>query len=151
MTDSKSSLSRAKGIDMRSIAETYFEALQTKSLELVEPLLADDVVEAVRMSLDGSLEPWDVFDGKQAVLGYMTSIITTFSTVRMTGMTFYADERAGVVFAEGRGELVNAQTGEPYRNIYVFKFVIVDGKIGRIDAYGNPVAYAKAVGAEAVA
>ncbi|GLY97287.1 nuclear transport factor 2 family protein [Actinoplanes sp. NBRC 103695] len=131
---------------MRSLAETYFRALQEKTPELVEPLLADDVVEAVRMSLDGSLEPWNVFDGKAAVLGYLNSIMTRFSTVRMADLEFYTDERAGVVFAEGRGELVRADTGRPYKNLYVFKFLIVDDKIRRIDAYGNPIAYAKMAG-----
>ena len=38
------------------------------------------------------------------------------------------------------------QTGQPYRNIYVFRFSISDGKITEIREYANPIIYAKALG-----
>jgi ketosteroid isomerase-like protein len=38
------------------------------------------------------------------------------------------------------------KTEQPYRNTYVFKFSIFDGKITEIREYANPVIYAKALG-----
>jgi ketosteroid isomerase-like protein len=47
---------------------------------------------------------------------------------------------------EGRGDLIVKQTGQPYRNICVFRFRISDGKITEIREYANSVIYAKALG-----
>ncbi len=132
---------------MHAFAQTFFTALQDNSLELVEPLLADNVIEVIPLAADGGQAPWNVFEGKQAVMGYLASIVTNFSQVRLEDLAVYADEEAGVVFAEGRGDLVHAATGKPYRNRYVFKFQIADGKIHRIDEYANPVTFAKLIGA----
>ena len=49
-------------------------------------------------------------------------------------------------FVEGRGDLIMKKTGQPYRNIYVFKFSIAEGNISAIREYANPVIYAKSQG-----
>ena len=59
--------------------------------------------------------------------------------------TFITDDGA-TVFVEGRGDLIQKSSGQPYRNLYVFRFTISDGKITDIREYGNPVIYAKALG-----
>ena len=59
--------------------------------------------------------------------------------------TFITDDGT-TVFVEGRGDLILEKTGQPYRNIYVFKFSISEGKITEIREYANPVIYAKALG-----
>jgi ketosteroid isomerase-like protein len=50
------------------------------------------------------------------------------------------------VFVEGRGDLILKQTGQPYRNVYVFRFRISDEKITEIREYSDPVIYAQAFG-----
>jgi Phenazine biosynthesis protein A/B len=65
--------------------------------------------------------------------------------VMVDRQTFITDDGA-TVFVEGRGDLILKQTGQPYRNIYVFRFSISDGKITEIREYANPVIYAKALG-----
>jgi ketosteroid isomerase-like protein len=51
-----------------------------------------------------------------------------------------------VVFFEASGDLVGAQSGTPYQNVYVFKFTLRDGLIARILEYANPVPFAKLMG-----
>ena len=36
--------------------------------------------------------------------------------------------------------------GTPYKNVYVFRFVLRDGLIVSVDKYANPVTYAKLAG-----
>jgi ketosteroid isomerase-like protein len=87
-----------------------------------------------------------VFDGNEAVLGYLQLILDKFKqAVLVYRQTFMTDDGA-TVFVEGRGDLIMKQTGQPYRNIYVFRFSISDGKITEIREYANPVIYAKALG-----
>jgi ketosteroid isomerase-like protein len=100
-------------------------------------------------SYGGGTDPERVFDGKDAVLGYLQLILDNFKhAVLVDRQTFSTDDGA-TVFMEGQGDLILKQTGQPYRNIYVFRFSISDGKITEIREYANPVIYAKALGLKA--
>ena len=48
---------------------------------------------------------------------------------------------------EGKGDLVHAASGAPYKNLYVFKFGFRSNLIAQVSEYSNPVIYAKLVGA----
>jgi ketosteroid isomerase-like protein len=41
---------------------------------------------------------------------------------------------------------VQAVDQQHYNNLYVFKFVVKDGKITGVDEYANPVTFAKLAG-----
>jgi ketosteroid isomerase-like protein len=64
----------------------------------------------------------------------------------LTDLALYATDDGGTVFAEARGDLIQAGTGTPYHNVYVFKFTLRDGQITHIAEYGNPVTFAKLAG-----
>jgi ketosteroid isomerase-like protein len=103
-------------------------------------------VESIPLAMNGGTDPERVFEGKDAVLGYLRLILDNFEqAVVVERHTFITDDGA-TVFVEGRGDLILKQTGQPYRNIYVFRFSISDGKITEIREYANPVIYAKALG-----
>jgi ketosteroid isomerase-like protein len=109
-------------------------------------VLTKEAVEIIPLAMAGGTDPERVFDGKDAVLGYLQSILDNFKqAVLVHPQTFITDDGA-TVFVEGRGDLIMKQTRQPYRNIYVFRFSISDGKITEIREYANPVIYAKALG-----
>jgi ketosteroid isomerase-like protein len=94
----------------------------------------------------GGTEPERVFDGKDAVLGYLQTILDNFKQAFMVERKTFITDDGATVFVEGRGDLILAKTGQPYRNIYVFKFSIFDEKITETREYANPVIYANALG-----
>jgi ketosteroid isomerase-like protein len=59
---------------------------------------------------------------------------------------FYATGDGGTVFVECKGDLILAETGTPYHNVYIFKVTFRDGQIMHIAEYANPVTFAKLVG-----
>jgi ketosteroid isomerase-like protein len=132
--------------DSRSLAEMMFAALESGDLDMIRPHLAADVVEVIPYAPHGQPEPFGVFTGKEAVLRYLEGVVRGFSKRTLTDLALYATSDGGTVFAEVKGDLIQADTGTPYRNVYVFKFTFRDGQIVHIAEYANPVTFAKLAG-----
>jgi ketosteroid isomerase-like protein len=132
--------------DSRSVVETLVAALESGDLDVIEPHLADDVIEVIPYAPNGEPEPFGVFTGKDAVLRYLADIVRGFSKRALTDRVLYAAGDGGTVFLEAKGDLVQAGTGTPYRNVYIFKFTFRDGQIAHIAEYANPVTFAKLAG-----
>jgi ketosteroid isomerase-like protein len=121
--------------------DEFFRALSERDLSIASAVFTNETVESIPLAMNGGTDPERVFEGKDAVLGYLRLILDNFEqAVVVERHTFIT------VFVEGRGDLILKQTGQPYRNIYVFRFSISDGKITEIREYANPVIYAKALG-----
>lgn len=129
--------------DNLSTIRTFFSALERHDKSALGPLLATDAAETVPFSRTGSAEPEAEFRGKEAVLGYLGSIIDNFTQTVLTDKQFYVSEDASTVFVEAKGDLVLGGTSAPYNNVYVFKFAFENGVIVHIKEYANPVTYAK--------
>lgn len=126
--------------------KTYFRALEQHDTSMAEPLLAPKVQLVIPFSNTGAPEPWKVFDGKEAVFGYLGIIAENFSKAVLLEKQFTVSHDGNVVFLEGKGDLVHAASGAPYNNLYVFKFTFEDGLMTHIAEYANPVPYAKLTG-----
>ena len=94
----------------------------------------------------GTPEPWYVFDGEEAVMGYMKMITENFSQNWLTDIAAVVSADGDTVFVEAKGDLVQRDSGQPYRNVYVFEFVLRDQKIVRISEYANPIPIAELLG-----
>lgn len=132
--------------DSASIVETLFAALESGDLDMIRPHLAADIVEVIPFAPNGQPEPFGVFSGREAVLRYFGNIVRGFSKRALTDRALYATGDGGTVFVEARGDLVQAGTGTPYRNVYMFKFTFRDGQVAHIAEYANPVTFAKLAG-----
>jgi len=137
------SLSTPSALDM---AQTFFTALEDHNLALVAPVLAEDVTESIPLSNTGSAEPWSYLEGKEAVMGYLGTIVQNFSRVVLADKEYSITEGGDTVFVEAKGDLIYAETGDAYNNVYVFKFVTRAGKIISISEYANPITLAKLFG-----
>lgn len=129
-----------------ALVEGLFAALQSGDLSPVGPNLAADVTGVLPYAPSGNPEPFRMFRGRDAVMGYLGSVVAFFSQRTLSGLACYATGDGSTVFAEARGDFVRAGTGAPYRNVYVFKFTIRDGLITYIAEYANPVPVAKVLG-----
>ena len=129
----------------RAVVHAFFSTKEQHDLEALTALLADDVVYTFPMPASGAQENWFVYEGKQATIEYQRKTLDAFSQLRMRETQVTVGESGAVVFVEARGDYVSKE-GKPYNNVYVFKFVLVGGKIAKVFEYANPVTYALLVG-----
>lgn len=138
-------MSNTKSASQHAVDE-FFRALSERDVSIAGAVLTKEAVEIIPLAMAGGADPERVFDGKDAVLGYLQTILDNFKQAVMLDRKMFITDDGATVFVEGRGDLILEKTGQPYRNIYVFKFSISDGKITEIREYANPVIYAKALG-----
>ena len=108
-------------------------------------MFADDIVYTFPLPASGAQENWFVYDGKKATVEYQRKTLDASSQFKMREMQITAGEDGTTVFVETRGDYV-AKDNKPCNNVYIFKFVLRDGKIARVFEYANPVTYALLVG-----
>ena len=106
----------------------------------------DDVVYTLPLSASGTPDPWFVYIGKQATSEYQRGVIQRFSQLHMMDQQYTVSSDGSTVFVETRGDYIAAEGDRPYNNVYVFKFVVHNGKITHVYEYANPVTYAKLAG-----
>ena len=138
-------MSNTKSASQHAVDE-FFRALADRDVSIASGVFTEQIVEIIPLAMAGTIKPERVFDGKDAVLGYLQTILDNFKQAVMVDRKTFITDDGTTVFVEGRGDLILEKTGQPYRNIYVFRFSIADGKITEIREYANPVIYAKALG-----
>ena len=138
MLESKQNISRA-------VVETFFRTKEKHDLEGLTALFADNVVYTFPLPASGAQENWFVYDGKNATVEYQRKTLDAFSQLKMRDMQIAVSQDGNTVFVESRGDYVSKE-GKPYNNVYIFKFVLENGKIVKAFEYANPVTYALLVG-----
>ena len=86
------------------------------------------------------------FNGKEETTAYQRGVIERFSQMRMLNIESFVNPDGSTIFVTARGDYVQAVDQQHYNNLYVFKFVVKDGKITGVDEYANPVTFAKLAG-----
>jgi ketosteroid isomerase-like protein len=129
-----------------ALAHAYFESIQRRDAAAVQALLADDVVETIPLNANGTPEPWAVFEGKEAVMGYVQQILHNFSHINFIDPEYTVSTDGAVVFFEAQGDLTGTQGSTAYHNVYVIKLTLRAGFIVKLTEYANPVTYAKLMG-----
>lgn len=128
------------------LVKSFYAAKERRDLEATVGLFADDVVYTLPLNASGTPDPWFVYDGKQTTSEYQRGVIQRFSQLRMMDRQYTVSSDGSTVFVEARGDYIQAEGDRPYNNVYVFKFVVRDGKITHVYEYANPVTYAKLAG-----
>jgi ketosteroid isomerase-like protein len=132
--------------DNQRIVAMLFDAIESGDVDLIRPHLAPDAVEVIPYAPNGQPKPFGVFTGREAVMEYLGNIVRMFSKRAVNDRVFYATGDGGTVFVECKGDLILADTGTPYHNVYIFKVTFRDDQIVHIAEYANPVTFAKLVG-----
>lgn len=66
--------------------------------------------------------------------------------MKLVDRTTYVANDGKTAFVETKGDLIQRDTGASYRNVYVFKLSMQDGRITHVREYANPVTFAKLMG-----
>lgn len=128
------------------LVKSFFAAKERHDFDATMEPFAEDAVYTFPLNASGDPEPWFVYDGKQATADYQKSVLERFAQLKMLDSQYTANAEGDVVFVESRGDYIAHENNEHYNNVYVFKFVIADGKITHVYEYANPVTYAKLAG-----
>ncbi|WP_027057416.1 nuclear transport factor 2 family protein [Mesorhizobium loti] len=131
---------------IKDLTDAYLNALEAQNLETVSSLLSDAPAIDIPFSSTGEPAPWFTFDGREQALGYIATIFKTFSQVKLVERATYVADDGKTAFVEAKGDLIQRNTDASYRNAYVFKLSMQDGRISHVREYANPVTFAKLMG-----
>lgn len=125
---------------------TFFKSVATKNRAAFTANLTDDVIHEIPFSESGSTEPGQYrhFEGKQAVVDFWMSVADgNLEVGRTEDVDLSVNADGSRIFIEQRGN-ITMPSGKIYRNRYVFRFDIRDGKVCHSKEYFNPVTAAYA-------
>ncbi|WP_189221387.1 nuclear transport factor 2 family protein [Saccharothrix coeruleofusca] len=138
------------------LARDFIDAIQAKDLDAVAATLATDARqlfmhstatrsgEGVADIIAGRRKGFCVADvkGKEEILAYTEALFAKFTPLLWRDHEWTVSA-SGEVFFSGKGDMVVARTGKPYRNSYLTRFDVHDGKIVRMAEYGDVLMYAR--------
>ena len=129
----------------KAIVEAFFHTKEKHDLEGLRALFADNIAYIFPLPASGAQENWFVYNGKDATVEYQRKTLDAFSPLKMRDMQVTIGADGTTVFVESKGDYVSKE-GKPYKNVYIFKFVLESDKIVKVFEYANPVTYALLAG-----
>ncbi|MDX3659522.1 nuclear transport factor 2 family protein [Streptomyces sp. ID05-26A] len=138
-----------------ALAQEFVRAVEAKDLDSVAATLAIDTrqlfmhtrvtrtADGVADVISGGKRGFCVADvqGKAEVLAYTAALFDKFTPLIWRDHEWTASEHG--IFFHGKGDMVVARTGKAYRNSYVTRFDVEDGKIVRMAEYADALLYAR--------
>lgn len=139
-----------------AVAREFIRAVEAKDIDAVARTLAEDARQLF-MHARGATTPEGVTDiiggrarglcvadvkGRSEVLAYTGALFDKFAPLRWRDHAWRVSPDGGQLFFHGVGDMVVARTGQPYRNTYVTRFDVEDGRIVLMAEYGNALMYA---------
>jgi ketosteroid isomerase-like protein len=124
------------------IAQEFFAGFEARNPEAVGNTLTDDASIIIKLDLAGTPNPWYAFEGKDHVLAYNASVAAKFDRVEFLDKEWTVANDGTAVFLQTNGDILSTAENLDYKNVYVFKVELVDGKVKRVLEYANPVTYA---------
>lgn len=152
MTDTTSSPAAKAALD---VAQEFIRAVEAKDLAAVDAVLAPRVRQLFMHTTTTTTTRGvaDIIAGRHRglcvaemkdrdVLVYTEALFAKFTPLIWRGHEWTASPDGREVFFHGTGDMVVARSGKPYRNSYVTRFDITDGKIVLMAEYANAFRYA---------
>jgi ketosteroid isomerase-like protein len=94
-------MSNTKSASQHAVDE-FFRALSDRDISIASAVFTDETAEIIPLAMAGGTEPEQVFDGKDAVLGYLQTILDNFKqAVMVDRQTFITDDGATVLWRAG--------------------------------------------------
>ncbi|GAA0975783.1 nuclear transport factor 2 family protein [Nocardiopsis tropica] len=153
MDDQKTTPATHTGL---AVAQEFIRAVEAKDIDAVARTLAGEARQLF-MHAGGATTPQGVADivagrkrgvcvadvkGRSEVLAYTGALFDKFSPLRWRDHRWVVSPGGSELFFHGVGDMVVARTGQPYRNTYVTRFDVEDGRIVLMAEYGNALMYA---------
>ncbi len=121
--------------DSLKLVQGFVHAIEVRDRATIERSLADDARQIFPMAGGGWTGLAAVFEGKSEVLDYTFGLFDNFSSLVWTHKDWTVSADGSRVFMQAKSEAVVAYSQKPYRNTYVTRFDVADGKITRVVEY----------------
>ena len=118
-----------------ALVQQFVQAIETRNRSALDRTLADSVRQVLPMAGGGWTGLAAVFEGKAEVLDYTFGLFENFSHLVWTHKVWTVSAEGNRIFMEARSDAVVAHSGQPYRNTYITRFDVRDGKIAEIVEY----------------
>ena len=131
-----------------AVLRAWEQAIETKDLALIESLMHENIVIELPFSESGRTDPgqYRVFKGIAACLEFWRVAFSLEGEIRpFSDLDLTLNPDGSRLFLEMRGDLT-MQSGAEYRNRYVVRMDILDGKVVWNREYYNPIVSARAFG-----
>lgn len=132
----------------RWLVTSFLDAVETRDLESIVTHFSDDAFLSIPLAVNGEPEPWFSFEGIDQIRAYWSNAVTSLDRIMFTDRRITVGADASVVFCESVGDMEGG--GDPYRNVYVLRFDVLDGKISRLLEYANPITAVRFAGGSAI-
>jgi uncharacterized protein len=127
-----------------AVVRRYIDAINRWDFDTKRELLADDAIFEMPYAPEGFERRITGRDNIIAFVETVPAIIDAENLHDVRLATLYADP--GEIVAEYRSDMVIKPTNAPYRNEYVSRFTVRDGRITRFAEYYDPIRLVVALG-----
>jgi ketosteroid isomerase-like protein len=128
--------------DLVDQTNRFLDLLESGDQAGIADLLDDQVVWSAPMSFTGT-DDSEPARGRAAFGSRLGSISALMRSARFTRRRITASADNATTFVQASGDFVTA-AGQPYRNVYVFRFDWSDGRIVSWEEYANPIVILRA-------
>ncbi|ONK13867.1 nuclear transport factor 2 family protein [Streptomyces sp. MP131-18] len=119
----------------------YLDALERQDLAALGDRMRADVTVTQPITFSGNQEPDAVFEGKEAVTGYLTGLFGMMETIDFVDEQITVAAGGGSSFVQANGDFTTRE-GDAYRNVYVLHFTFDrHGSVVAVNEYANPLTY----------
>jgi ketosteroid isomerase-like protein len=137
-------------------AREFIRAVEAKDFDAVEATLWCDArqlfMHSVRTTTDAGVADLiadrakglcvaDV-NGRDEIMAYTEALFRKFTPLIWRDHSWTFSEKGDAVYFFGRGDMLVTWNGKPYRNTYVTRFDVENGKIVKMAEYANAFLYA---------
>ena len=132
----------------KAAVKAFFRAIAQRDMAALGDAVTDDAVYEMPFSESGSTEPglFRRFEGRAAVLEFWEKTSGSgIASLPPEDVELSITADGARLFIEQRGNMTMPD-GKPYRNRYVFRFDIRDGRVAEVREYINPIIAAYAFG-----
>jgi uncharacterized protein len=127
-----------------AIVSRYIDAINRWDFDTQRELLAEDAVFEMPYAPEGFERR---FTGRDEIIAFVETIPAIIEAENLHDVrleTYHSDP--GEVVAEYRSDMVIKTTGAAYRNEYVSRFTVRDGRVTRFAEYYDPIRLVIALG-----
>jgi uncharacterized protein len=128
----------------KAIVRRYIDAINAWDFDAKRELLAEDAIFEMPYAPEGFERRIEGRDNIIAFVETVPSIIDAENLHDVRLETYHSD--AGEIVAEYRSDMVIKPTNAEYRNEYVSRFTVRDGRITRFAEYYDPIRLVVALG-----
>ncbi|KAL7784637.1 hypothetical protein V8C37DRAFT_406219 [Trichoderma ceciliae] len=118
----------------------FLAALEGMDLDAIGAMLDQNVNFSVPLSFSGNQEPARTVSGKAQLVQYYQTGFETVSSLEYTNVLVSVTGDGATSFAQCNG-LETSSTGQPYLNVYVYRFDWNNNLLTNIEEYTNPITF----------